>query len=1018
MNRKREDTINKTSKRTLRNDRTSGKTTPSSVAALGLIAMLVAALFFVPYIHYPAGAVHTSPTFFELGPFPFPQVLPKTASNTANIDCGDSGTTGIDWGRPTGSSLTCNIFGAGGVPVLGFQGGVFAVFDRDDTSQASSLDRTTYSGAGSSNKNNDPISAADCAARGILPADCKPWQWDSGNVPAKDDLVNTYAYFKIDGSGHMIVYAGVERLAPEGDSHIDIELLQSAISIVDPNPSGAPLLPCNDPGSDPTPCQWDGIRTDGDLIVSMDFLQGGALGTVTVHEWLGNGYVEPPIISLTGEGCNPAAGSIPADTICAFNNGAPIDGGEWDNFDRHGAVITTIPTNGFSEFGFDIFNLLGENPCISTFLPKTRSSQSFTAELKDFGPPASVNICGGNISILPDGVNEVDALHTFTVNVTQKVANISNPAPDGTAVDVLLTPSNGATVNGSSSPATASCTTLGGVCSVSVFSNTTGLITAHANATLSIGLTQIPLETDGSPGNSGDAVKRFIDSKIDISPDAVNDLRDNNRHTFNVTVMQDDGDGAGFVASTDGHVDFLLTGSGGATPVLDAGASTCDDAGDNLDSNGQCTIVFTSATTGTVTGNATATLMKSFAEGNITVTRSTDGTGLNSDPSVKRFVNATISIAPDDVNSIEETHTFTVTVLQDTGDGSGLVVATVGHVNFTLAPSGGASANLNAAASTCDDAGDNLDSSGQCTIVFTSPTAGTVTGSATVTLDFTFPEGNIILTRTTGTAGNGANAVKIFVDGSISWRKVDNLGKPLDGATFEVCRIFDLDTGTGTYTATNVCFSVTDDIAPDTDAASGFLKVEDLRLGNYTVHETVPPPGFVADPSTKTANLTLAQPDFDIPVAFGDERPILKITGCGYENTQTSTPSQNDTAINGTVTYTCTIHNYGGANGYLNLSLVVSVTGADGGILDCTGFTGPNGTVPTTLVGCTLTATEVLVTSGGDVTFTLTADYTNMPNGAEISATLNGTYNTAPGDTFIRTVNGSPATLTFTVRPN
>ena len=79
-------------------------------------------------------------------------------------------------------------------------------------------------------------------------------------------------------------------------------------------------------------------------------------------------------------------------------------------------------------------------------------------------------------------------------------------------------------------------------------------------------------------------------------------------HTFTVTLSQDTGNGAGFVAFPGQHVDFTLTPAGGATPVVDTVASTCDDAGANTNASGQCTIVFTSNTAGTVTGNASATV--------------------------------------------------------------------------------------------------------------------------------------------------------------------------------------------------------------------------------------------------------------------------------------------------------------------------------------------------------------------------------------------------------------------------
>ena len=101
----------------------------------------------------------------------------------------------------------------------------------------------------------------------------------------------------------------------------------------------------------------------------------------------------------------------------------------------------------------------------------------------------------------------------------------------------------------------------------------------------------------------------------------------------------------------------------------------------------------------------------------------------NSGPAVKRWVNARIAIAPNATNEVGQPHTFTVTLQQDTGNGAGFVAFAGQHVDFTLTPAGGASALLDAAASSCDD--QNTNAAGQCTIVFTSNTAGTVNGHAT-----------------------------------------------------------------------------------------------------------------------------------------------------------------------------------------------------------------------------------------------------------------------------------------------
>jgi hypothetical protein len=379
---------------------------------------------------------------------------------------------------------------------LASSGRIAASFIIDDTSQKSASDRTTFSGAGGSNKNNDPIFGAG-----------DTWHWDSGNVPAKDDLVNVYAYATVNpANDHLVIYAGFERLDPSGDSHIDIEFLQDDVALDE-------AVPCNDPGSDTTPCSFTGSttngRTAGDLIVSMDYTTGGGIGEFSIREWTGTEYVlvEP---ALTTEGCDST------DSACAFNNGVSINGGPWPNLDRQGNVITNIPQNGFTEFGVDVTGLIGEGeeiPCITTFMGKTRSSQSFTAELKDFAGPTGFDICDANISIAPDDVNEVGEDHTFTVTVNKQFGGLVEPADDGTIVTVTLTPSDGATitdvVDNCASPGT-----VGGECTVTFTSTTAGNVTGHASVTLTFDGLQVTRETDGTGQNSGDAEKQFINGQL------------------------------------------------------------------------------------------------------------------------------------------------------------------------------------------------------------------------------------------------------------------------------------------------------------------------------------------------------------------------------------------------------------------------------------------------------------------------------------------------------------------------
>src|SRR5262249_9155670 len=153
-------------------------------------------------------------------------------------------------------------------------------------------------------------------------------------------------------------------------------------------------------------------------------------------------------------------------------------------------------------------------------------------------------------------------------------------------------------------------------------------------------------------------------------------------------------------------------------------------------------------------------------------------------------------IGPDATNNVGQYHTFTVTVKQNLGTtGAAYSAATIGHVDVTLTTTAGSAvASVDTANSTCDDAGNNLDSNGQCTIKFPSANPGTIKGQAKVTIPkAVFPGLAADLVRETdGTSTdppgftpgqNSGDATKIFLAGSISWTKVDNTGTLQGGAT-------------------------------------------------------------------------------------------------------------------------------------------------------------------------------------------------------------------------------------------
>lgn len=352
-----------------------------------------------------AGAVHSGGSvnndLFELGPTASPVTNLTNATNIVGNQA-----AGPDWNDLCAADSNGDIVkrdtDSDTIPdALELYGGHGIACIDDALAVAGAVDDTVFA---SSNKNGDAVDS---------------WNWDTGNVPVKDDLSNVYG-FAIEDGGDLIVYAGLERLSPNGDSHVDIEFTQQEV-VLDKEP------PCGTDGTDGagdgTPCEFDGIRTDNDIIVSLDYTKGGALGSLEIRKWQSGAYV--PVVTLTSAGCNVAFNGVAADAICGFTNEVAIAGGDWDSYDSHAAVISTLPANAFAEFGVNVNEALGlsEVPCFSTINAHTRSSQSFTAELKDFAS-ARFELCAPStdLSISAD-VSSATYHAGDTVTLTYTEAN-------------------------------------------------------------------------------------------------------------------------------------------------------------------------------------------------------------------------------------------------------------------------------------------------------------------------------------------------------------------------------------------------------------------------------------------------------------------------------------------------------------------------------------------------------------------------------------------------------------------
>ncbi len=357
--------------------------------------------------------------------------------------------------------------------------------------------------------------------------------------------------------------------------------------------------------------------------------------------------------------------------------------------------------------------------------------------------PAAKTYVDARITLSPlTATNKVGDPHVITATVEQN---------DGTgwvaATGKLVTFSLPTNTAGATFVSGNTCTTNSpsGQCSVTITTNTAGLVEAQATSTFTVGGVSLTRTTESSAGSSANADKTYVDARITLSPlTATNKVGD--PHVITATVGQNDG--TGWVAATGKLVTFSLpTNTAGATFVS---GNTCT----TNSPSGQCSVTITTNTAGLVEAQATST----FTVGGVSLTRTTESSAGSSANADKTYVDARITLSPlTATNKVGDPHVITATVEQN--DGSGWVAATGKLVTFSL-PTNTAGATF-VSGNTCT----TNSPSGQCSVTITTNTAGLVEAQATST----FTVGGVSLTRTTeSSAGSSANADKTYVDARIT----------------------------------------------------------------------------------------------------------------------------------------------------------------------------------------------------------------------------------------------------------
>jgi uncharacterized repeat protein (TIGR01451 family) len=191
-------------------------------------------------------------------------------------------------------------------------------------------------------------------------ADIPDWLWTINSQPQdKNDISNAYAAAFKD-NGDLIVYFGLDRYASNGAAQVGFWFLQDDFGLT----------------GGPTDGGFSGKHVNGDVLVQIDFENGGANPVLRLYEWQ-NGLT----LVSTGGSCATAGSSTTRCAIAATastNPTWPFD----DKFDP--GTGDDIPAGGFVEGGINLTDLGLDDGCFADFVAETRSSPSADSTLSDF----------------------------------------------------------------------------------------------------------------------------------------------------------------------------------------------------------------------------------------------------------------------------------------------------------------------------------------------------------------------------------------------------------------------------------------------------------------------------------------------------------------------------------------------------------------------------------------------------------------------------------------------------------
>ena len=251
------------------------------------------------------------------------------------------------------------------------------------------------------------------------------WAWTNSKAPSKNDINNANIHISLDGNDSLWAIMSGDRLSTTGTSYIDFEFYQKELTANAPvgNANGSFTSAGNDCG-----------RTEGDILVTVEYSNGGAVDSIYFYQW------EADVNSSCGFAWHSFVLSNPHQAFgysSTATAAVPYGAFGSNHYVQLQFVETAINFTAVIDAAIGNSNTPCTGAYFSTVFVKTKASNSPTAALKDMVMPIQLELFVAEAKLDYGDVCRGDVITPVNVGAPQLTINSFSidPASSGISID-------------------------------------------------------------------------------------------------------------------------------------------------------------------------------------------------------------------------------------------------------------------------------------------------------------------------------------------------------------------------------------------------------------------------------------------------------------------------------------------------------------------------------------------------------------------------------------------------------